>query len=288
MRLCITIDVENDGVSVNDERNRLTWSAIELAPMVRAQLARFGMRATWFVRADWQIRALYGRCDFVLQNPLWREFADSGHEIAWHPHLYSRLDGQWIPEYDGVRAAEQFLQVFGELDRTYPVVRIGEAFGAAELTAAMEQLNLRVDSSAIPGRRRDDDSRRFDWSATPNHPYHPSIADFRVPGSPARRLWQAPMTTAPIRAPRESCSVMRYLNLSYRPEVFAAALTDWSPEDTLITILHPDELLPRNEQHPLYAFDATALTRNLQTLAELGAASLTISELADRLDGAAA
>jgi hypothetical protein len=292
VRLVVTIDIDNDGVSTSDERNRLTWSSVEVAPAVREQLAHFGLRATWFVRADWQLREVYGDCAHVLREHrgLWRSFVDGGDEVAWHPHLYRRGSaGSFEPERDPAAASAQLRQVHADLSAAghdFRVTRIGEAFGVNELSATMEDLGLRVDSTAIPGRRRDDASRSFDWSLSPNHPFHPSVEDFRVPGSPARRLWQVPMTTAPIAARGEQRPVPRYLNLAYRPEVFGAALAAWPREDVLVTILHPDELLPHPESHSLYAFDMTALPANLAQLRALGVDSVTMTELADHLDRA--
>jgi hypothetical protein len=290
LKLVITVDIDNDGVSTADERNHLSWSSVDVAPTVREVLAQFGFCATWFLRADWQLQEVYGTCDYLLRKhaAIWNAFLAAGDELAWHPHLYTRNpQGRFVPEREGSRAAEQFRQINTSLiaaHHAFQVVRIGEAFGSNELAGAMEDLGLRVDSTAISGRRRDDLSRSFDWSVSPNRPFRPSVADFRIPGHPSRGFWQVPMTTVPIRAPRENAPVPRYLNLAYRPEVFAEALKSWKREDVLVTILHIDELLPHAEPHPFYEFDFRALPINLARLAEFGATSLTMTQLADQLD----
>ena len=102
------------------------------------------------------------------------------------------------------------------------------------------------------------------------------------------------MTTAAIQVGHEQAAVPRYLNLAYRPEVFAHALEAWSHEPTdnriLVLILHPDELQARPQRHPLYAFDVCALGHNLDALERLARdsdcefQSMTVSSLTTRLN----
>jgi hypothetical protein len=279
MRLlvAITADVDNDGVALENERNRLSWRSIELLPKLAEIIREHHFPATWFVRADPQLKDYYGSINFLLKEheALWRDFADHGDEIGWHPHLYAlRSDGIYEPERDDERLMIALRCAHSDLASdgyTFTSVRIGEAMGSNAVMRTLAELGLQVDSSAIPGRRRDDNARRFDWSISPNVPYWPSTADYRVPGSPALPILEVPMTAVLVKAPYDPKPLLRYANLAYRPAIFAAALEEWFDQnaiaETVLTLIfHPDELMPGSGDHPLYALTPDALEANIQTL----------------------
>ena len=301
MRLlvAITADVDNDGVALENERSRLSWRSLELLPKLAEIIRKHHFPATWFVRADPQLNDLYGSTNFLLKQRefLWRNCTDRGDEIGWHPHLYAlRPDGTYEPERDDERLVISLRRAHSDLasgGHTFTSVRIGEAMGSNAVMRTLAELGLQIDSSAIPGRRRDDNARRFDWSTSPNSPYWPSKADYRVPGSPALPILEVPMTAVPVKAPYDPKPLLRYANLAYRPAIFAAALETWFDQNTiaetiLTLIFHPDELMPGSGNHPLYAFTPDALEANIQTLLSLAhrrgmdVAGKTIAEIGKR------
>jgi hypothetical protein len=280
--IATTVDVDNDGVSLNDERNRLTWQSLELVPTIARIVHARGLPATWFVRADPQLREVCGQTSYLIEHhrSLWAQLKEEGDEIGWHPHLYSMSGGESVyrPVYDDSWAVRELRTTLAELralGHQFYSVRMGEAIGSNAIVHTLSELGLVVDSSAIPGRRRRDKSRTFDWSTSPNTPYWPSKADYRVPGSPALPILEIPMTAVVIRAPYDSVPLVRYINLAYRPEIFADAIDRWFDsnaefvsEAVLTLILHPDELMPRRQSHPLYESAPATLSKNLDAVFE--------------------
>lgn len=276
LTLLVTSDIDQDGLSFGTERDALSWNAVEMVPRIAELLAARGLPATWFVRADNQLDEVYGSAAYLFErfDALWSELRAAGHAIAWHPHIYRRAGGTYVVETDGARCAEQLRRVHAALPRPFTAVRVGEAFHSNESMRALDELGLRIDSTAIPGRKRDDGVRRFDWEPTPNEPYHPSRADYRVAGDDALRILEVPMTSMTIEAPYDSAPLRRYINLAYRSDILAAAFAryletlDRERDHVIVTIVHPEEALPN--ANPLYGEGLAEIARNLDAvLAEI-------------------
>jgi hypothetical protein len=281
VNVVVTVDVDNDGAAAG-ERTALAWTSMERLPALKAVFERVGVCVTWFVRADNQLMDVYGTAAHLLlaHEPLWARVVGAEDELGWHPHVY-RWCGEtrrYIGERDPARFVDQLKAAHSDLTSQgyrFASVRIGEAFHCNATMQAVEDLGLSVDSTAIPGRKRDDGSRVFDWASTPNHPYHPSRADYRVAGaSDPRELLEVPMTTAPIRTAYDSGEVHRYLNPSFHHQIFRGAIERHlaerealqAEEHVLTLILHPDEVVPRDRAHSLYAFSLDEVQRNMEYL----------------------
>jgi len=160
----------------------------------------------------------------------------------------------------------------------------------------IDELGYQVDSTGMPGRKRIGPERHFDWQGTPNEPFHPSEADYRVPGSPSLKVLEIPMTTMQFKADFDPRPMLRYASLTYRPDIFAAGLRGYLSENRerekqcLVFVVHPaelDERMASNGTDQLYSFDVDALRQNLEVTVEAihangGAYSFcTLSELAD-------
>lgn len=281
LSLVVTVDVDNDGVSLANERDRLSWNGLALIPQISEVVRSFDLPATWFVRADTQLHDLYGSVDFLLteHRPLWASLARAGDEIAWHPHVYAPEDGGYRPVRDEREVSRSLQSIHAELlarGHRFASVRMGEAMGANSIMRTLAELGLLADSSALPGRHRVDRDRCFDWSTTPNAPYRPSTADYRVPGSPELAILEVPMTVSPVHAPFDPGPLPRYTNLAYHPQIFAAALDRWldgladkTADAVLTLIVHPDELMTQTDRHPLYALEIDALRINVETVMEM-------------------
>jgi hypothetical protein len=280
--VAVTVDVDQDGMTLKDERNTLTWRAIDIVPKIGESLRIVGARTTWMIRADAQIADVYGEPDGLLtrHRSLWRSLGEYGDEIGWHPHLYRHLaDGTYLADLTASECADELRTTHARLKaagHSFRASRLGEARGANETMRALSDLGIEVDSSALPGRARADSERSFDWSSSPNRPYRPSCTDYRVEGLPADDLLEVPMTTATVRAPYDRTDVRRYLNLAYHEGIFAKAARSLTQEGGhelgahafVTTILHPEEAMPREGGHPLYAFRPDALRANLECLVE--------------------
>lgn len=273
----VTLDVDNDGVEHN-ERNRLTWTSLEMIPEIKSILSALSFKATWFVRADNQLKDVYGTEAYLLEEytVLWKQLENTGDEIGWHPHVYewSEKERAYIPDLNETRRTEKLKQIRQELvgrGHIHTSARMGEAFHTNASMRTLEELSLKVDASAISGRKKKDASRWFDWSITPNGPYYPSKEDYRIPDSESHLdILEVPMTTAPIKTGYDPTPFYRYLNPVFQPEIFESAV-EWvlaahiNPDDEyfLTLVFHPDEAVPRAVPHELYAFSLDALKVNL-------------------------
>jgi len=271
-----SIDVDNDGMTAANERNTLVWDSVAEVPRIGDLFARCNISATWFVRADNQLADVYGDAAWLLRewDPFWSALRRAGHCIGWHPHIV-RYDenGLVVAETDDRRCADILRATYVSLAAngfTFTVSRIGEAFQGNESMRTLDELGLKVDSTAIPGRRRDDAERRFNWSGTPNRPYRPSVADHRVPGYPALSIVEVPMTSMLVEAPYDQSPLLRYLNLAYREDVLRAAFGRYlqslgEGDHVVVTILHPEEARGP-VVHPLYAHDLQTVANNIEYL----------------------
>lgn len=285
INLIATIDVDNDGVE-NDERTHLKWSSLELIPEIKKVLSDLGLRTTWFVRADNQLKDVYGSAAYLLEEyaTLWKQLQYTGDEVGWHPHIYfwDENEKSYLPDLDPIQRVKKIVDIREELVGLgfhHTAVRMGEAFHTNETMRAINQLSLKVDASALPGRKRQDKSRWFDWSTTSNEPYFPSNDDYRVPGLGSHLdILEIPITTAPIRTSYDTLetAAYRYLNPVYQHNKFKMAV-EWVlssyaglTDEGFITItFHPSEVIQRHIYHELYAFSLNEMKLNLRHLLQL-------------------
>jgi hypothetical protein len=276
--LCCTFDMDMDQVWKGG--GEPTWDGLMAGPSLRKGIKDLEddtgkpFVATWFIRADEQVRSLYGAVDSVFDKypDILQTLGSFGDELAWHPHLYKEQGGCWVQETDPKALVAQ-------VEKTYPVVkkrltskavRVGEAYQSPELMAALDRLGLSIDSSALPGRVRHDELQDLDWGPTPQAPYHPSKNDHRVPGKAPLNILEVPMSMVPTRVSYDKATVPRYVNLSFHSSVLEKGLTRLiKTQDLLVTVTHPFELLPAfkpSKEHQLISYETTELRKNLELI----------------------
>lgn len=263
IHLYITFDVDPDYSENVRSRNEITWHGLENIPNIQQALASRKMPFTFFVRVDNQIADFYG--DFLgIYNKyqyLWEKLIADGNEFGWHPHLYAKNEGGYIPERTP-EVCRDILARAWESVLTLPFkvssCRIGEAWHSNLTMQTLDKFGLKIDSTAVPGRKRDDAARQFDWEITTNTPYFPSIKDYRVPDiQDSLDIFEVPMTTVPILTCYDSVPVNRYLNPTFKPDLFSPAFEkyvtnlDHQHDHHIVIIFHPDETLgrPANDLH---------------------------------------
>jgi hypothetical protein len=232
-----------------------------------------------FIRADYQIRSIYGTYSELLdKNPdLIKKINDFGGELNWHVHIYKEENNDWIQVKEEDEITEQFLRDFSEVKKiseiNCSIVRIGECTMNNKLMNAINNTGALIDSTALPGRIRNDEEKSFDWSVTGNHPYRPSVQDYRLPGDFHHSVMEVPMTTVNMKASYDSMPVRRYFNLSFRTEVLFQNIEDYvSSNNSIVTITHPFEVLG-NGKHDLISFNIDTFSNNLKRLKEIVLAS---------------
>lgn len=227
-------------------------------------------RATVFLRADRQLQQLFGRPDHIFRayDRELRDVRSQGHEVGWHPHSYSLVNGRWIQNTDEERMMTELEAVSTQIDGVgLKACRMGWGFHTNKTMELVDRTGFKVDSSAIPRPVYKWEETVKDWAPTPDHPYRPSRADYRIPGDPALDILEVPMSVLPIPGPADTePNVRRYINLAYWPGVFAQAVETWaSHHNHLVTITHAHELLGE-QMHPLFSPHQDVLETNLRTL----------------------
>ena len=271
VRICLTFDIDLVGHAAAGE------SVDEFTDAVPGILSIFDRHpswtATWFVRLDDQIGAIFGSPAAIVERhaALLSDLRSRGHEVGWHPHSYARTsDGRWRQNTDEA-------QVVDELARLAPVarrhgcstVRCGWGFQTNRTMQVLSGAGFAIDSSAIPRPRYRWETSVKDWTTTPVTPYHPAIADYRVAGDPSLPILEVPMSVAVVRAATDTEVVVRYLNPSFHHELFAPAVASWiGAHDHLVTVTHPYETVASGRQDSVIAYDRGALETNICFLEE--------------------
>ena len=121
-----------------------------------------------FVRSDHQIKAVYGDYGYLINsNPsLIKSIRQNNGELNWHIHLYEEKDNEWVP-VDESRLVSSFQEDLRNVksipEINWKIVRIGECVMNNELMAAINAAGIKIDSTALPGRKRDDSEKKLDW-----------------------------------------------------------------------------------------------------------------------------
>jgi len=280
LSIFMTYDADPDGaVHYPPIRNEKSWKGFELAPDIHDFFSTYPIPYTAFIRCDDQIRDYFGKATGFLEEHLsfLSQIEREGVEIGWHPHLYEVKEGNYQPIQDPQKAVHQLNQVYEELKAQgfhLTSVRLGECWHSNETMIALESLGIKVDSTALPGRYRKDDYYFIDWQNTPNQPYFPSKIDYRCSNEQdPLNILEVPMTTIPIKASYDDKPILRYLNLTYHPEIFNEALdsfldgimTQDEKNFSLVTIFHTDEILNKKST-ALYKSGIDTLKKNFEYL----------------------
>jgi hypothetical protein len=193
---------------------------------------RYGGRphVTWLLRADPQISMVAGAYDYLFESRqnLWRDLVARGDEIGWHPHLFgwSPTADAFVPVLDVADFPEDALRAaHAACKRWYPMasVRTGWSFHSNQLMTLLDECDVQVDFSALPGSRVSvarpaGGVWRHDWSGTPTEPYHPSLHDYRRPGAGGQSLGllELPITQTPVPVGKRVARFARRLGNSLR------------------------------------------------------------------------
>ncbi len=227
-----------------------------------------------FVRADDQINSLYGSYDYLISNNsnLIQQIKDRGGEINWHIHIYEFDGSDWIQIRDEKKMTATFLSNLKKVrsikEINTDIVRIGECIMTNKLMNQFNDCGIRIDSTALPGRKRNDKEKYFDWSTSTNQSYFPSPNDYRIAGKPRQSLnvLEVPMNTLPVKASYDDRPYFRYFNLSFKTDPLFEHFDDYvRNHDSLVTITHPFEVLA-NGEHGLISYDLDVFKKNIKIL----------------------
>lgn len=259
-------------------------------------------KVVFCLRSDFQIQEIYGEAAWLLKHysDLWLRLADTGHELAWHPHLWCWSD-DWKCWYQNIQDSEWIndcLEIgfsgFSQALGSRPVTcHMGWTFHNNVTMRKISELGLKIDFSGCPGvyfgGGAGDAGTAFDnmidWSGTPQKWYRPSGADYRRPsrgGEAELDIIEVPKFTTQskmlstmkrltIRGGETGTSV--FLQITALPLLYDRIIKErfqcQEAEPFFATYFHPDELLPvksRSAKNFLYSLDN--LEKNLIRIIE--------------------
>lgn len=266
--IAMTVDVDPDNFdpSIFGDKKALSWKGvnecfidlIENTKNLRDDLGQ-GPKFTWFVRADTELKDIYDSHIYLFEkySSFWKGRVSKGNEIGWHPHV------------DNLEQLKESFNALNKIGQKFSSVRIGHGFHSNSFMAELASYGFVVDSSALPGRFKNDRNMVFDWLNTPPKPYFPSMDDYRVPGNEHLDILEVPFSMVDTKVEYDKEIVKRYLNLSYRHEIIRNSIAGLiENENLLVTILHPSELLKEKLNHPLLSFNINTVVENLRYILE--------------------
>ncbi|WP_346353532.1 hypothetical protein [Azotosporobacter soli] len=272
----LTFDVDQDfSIGADDYYNKskpIFKGMQEGMPRIMEKLQ--GTPFSVFLRADYQIQQLYGRYAYVAEKheDVIDDIKRTGGEINWHIHTYERMGAEWGQIIDENKLVERFeedyenVRMLENIDAN--VVRVGECVMNNLLMGKMTQLGVKLDSSALPGRRRFDEAKTFDWSRTTNQMYNPSKTDYQVTDNIHFDLLEVPMTTVQMKASYDEKPIQRYFNMAFHTDILFQEMDNYIANNQyLVTITHPYEILNEGS-HSLIGYSIDTFAKNLSELVQ--------------------
>ena len=267
----LTIDVgPTDAVMGHGHAAAPSWevtfqgleSLFKTIPFLEQQIQR-ALPVTWFVRADRFIHHQFGNRLAIINrflDNMGKLIHDDGHELGWMPQLPSG-QANGIMYEDLLNTCQAVRSIVPTLNS----VRMGDCYHDNTSMQVLNQLGIRFDSSALPGRVKHDAGWCMDWQKTPQFAYHPCHDDYRLAGHPAMDILEVPLSVAPILAPYDSVALLRYLNPCYGTDIWSQGFNELiATAPYMVLILHPDELVSRNTPgHPLVSYSQETLINNI-------------------------
>lgn len=224
----------------------------------------------------------FGRPDFLFwkYKETINKLIDEGHEIGWHPHVYTNKKGKWCQNTNKDEIVYELEYLLPYVHKyNLNIVRMGWGFHSNKIMKFLDKEGFLADSSAIPRKKYDWEESTIDWSLTPQHPYYPSLEDYRIPGKPHLNILELPMTTVILPAPNDTERVMRYINPAYKSHVFKKALEQFNDREIVVLICHPYEILQRQNKHALLASNPNDFYKNMENLINSFNQFCTVSEV---------
>ena len=275
--IVISIDVDEDDydrITENDEK-AVQWLGVEKGiPLILKKLGKYRdsnnneIKYTWFVRCDKRLEILYGRGDYLLYKyiDILRERFNFNDEIAWHTHLYDHDLSILRDENRLLIDIQEFYKLFKSYGLHQGSSRIGRAYCSNLIMKALYKLGIQVDSTAMPGRKRNDEINKFNWETTPLHPYYPSKNDYRIPGKDHFNILEVPFSMIETITSYDKKPINRYVNLSFKNSIVKKSLSPFiANNNLLITVLHPSELILKKE-HPILSFNIDDVKKNIELI----------------------
>lgn len=278
--IALTFDIEKYDFDDSINKSNIdSWESIPIGiKLVMDNLQKIELqegikiKATWFIRTDNEVLAEKGERGYILEKykTIWRDLNEKGHEIGFHPHLYCFKNNNWILETNPLKQATQLKESFKDfVSKGYipQSSKIGDAYCSNQIMNTLEDLGIKFDCSAMPGRKRKDVQRNIDWSKTPYSYYNPSFENYQFEGLKNYKLIEIPMTMIATKADYDNKQFQRYFDLSFHNRVFLKGFEKIVKSSKyLLLTSHPSSIITNKNVHGLLSFNPENFLLNLNNL----------------------
>ena len=196
------------------------WESIPIALEMIVQAKKISgtsISATFFVRnLTAHSAGSIERENWLDFEPLWKRVIDEGHYLGLHPHIDYPLESQNDPDCMKIQSVmDSDFQILKQLGARVRVSRVGGHSYNSITSHTLSSLDVRVDSSAIPGRNLGKIPGTSDWRTYSNHVLRKwSYKDISSCGSEGiSRLTEVPMCTIEQSS---HPGFYRYIDFSFR------------------------------------------------------------------------
>lgn len=291
----VAVDVDPDwrlaGRRSVPYRGDLGWDGIRQGiPRLLEALGRSStpelkdIRFTWLLRSDLQMAELFSDPAYVAGEfaEFWKARAELGDELGWHPHFWRFSENKrlWYHETRDVDWIRDCLREgHTALSRHFRinVAKTGWTFHTNATMKAFSDLGVQADLSALPGMRysgfvpgTDLPLGAYDWSRSPQEPYHPREDDYQKPGlARALPILEIPNWTFPVERIRALGRSRRqrprrdFANPAKHPMLMHRGFRRPPMTVPFLCYFHPEELTDRTK-----LFSGRNVERNLATLVQ--------------------
>jgi hypothetical protein len=194
---------------------------------------------------------------------------NSTDEVGLHCLISKMFDIDKATEFEIWNYVENSIKLMNDYGLNPLSTRMAGCALNNKLLFALQKNGIKVDSSALPKRKRDE-VIRFDWSSTDSIPYFPSLEDYRISDidkSKCYKVLEVPLTTISTKTSYDRKPLRRYLDLCFKPEIISREIRNVVQQnDIVVTIIHPMQLLDQENKNELFGNGLEDFRTNLSAL----------------------
>ena len=280
-KIFITVDVEGDWSLFPSEQKYFdveiilkNLNVLDGLLAEAKELNSIDIPITWFLRCDASVKTNLGSYDGLLKKL--DKFIDKktqeGDVFGIHPHLYSMDTTKQNNDLNEDEINDQLSEAFLSWSNFFGLMpkfsRIGEARMDNFIASQLHNYDIEIDSSALPGRVRNDNGFNFDWSRASNKAYRPSISDYQVSSeNNNHNFLELPFTMIPTKGSQDSKIINRYFNLSFKHKIIDDALDIMPKSDEIVCVVHPHEIASKQGfKHDIISYDGDSFLKNINRI----------------------